>query len=84
MIRFASPIQRFDPFPPLGLNPIVLEAAEIEALRLVDLEKCTFNEAGKRMNVSRNTVWRLAESARRKLATAILEGRPIIIQRIQP
>jgi len=81
-IRFASPIQRLDPFPPTGLTPVVLEAAEVEALRLVDLEKCTFDEAGKRMNVSRNTVWRLSKSARRKLITAILEGRPIIIRGI--
>jgi len=32
------------------------------------------------MQVSRNTVWRLAEKAREKLARAIIEGREIRIQ----
>ena len=47
--------------------------------RLIDLEKCSFEEAGRRMNVSRSTVWRLVESGRRKLITAIVEGKPILI-----
>ncbi|MEM2536678.1 MAG: DUF134 domain-containing protein [Candidatus Bathyarchaeia archaeon] len=42
---------------------IFLEPAEIEALKLVELEKLTFEEAAARMKVSRNTVWRLAERA---------------------
>jgi len=79
-IGFVPPIRRFEPFPPSGFPPVMLEAAEIEALRLVDLEKHSFDEAGRRMNVSRNTVWRLAENARRKLISAIIEGRPIVLQ----
>jgi predicted DNA-binding protein (UPF0251 family) len=31
------------------------------------------------MGVSRNTVWRFIESAREKIAKAIIEGREIII-----
>jgi len=85
-IGATLPIQGFNPFPfpPVPPEPIVLEAAEVEALRLVDLEKCSFNEAGQKMNVSRNTVWRLAESARRKIITAIVEGRPIVIRKAEP
>mgnify|MGYP002332197988 CR=1 FL=1 len=79
-IRFTLPTRRFDPSPPSRLPPVLLEAAEIEALRLVDLEKYSLEEAGKRMNVSRNTVWRLAGNARRKIISAIIEGRPIVIQ----
>ncbi|RLG89318.1 hypothetical protein DRO34_07325 [Candidatus Bathyarchaeota archaeon] len=79
-IGFIPPIRRFDPFPPSGFPPVILEAAEIEALRLVDLEGLSFEEAGTRMNVSRNTVWRLAGNARRKIMCAIMEGRPIIIR----
>ena len=81
-IRFIPPQRRFEPFPPppFSLQPIILEAAEIEALRLVDLEKYSFEEAGKTMNVSRNTVWRLVENARKKIISAIIDGRPIIIQ----
>jgi predicted DNA-binding protein (UPF0251 family) len=67
--------------PKKSLKLIYLEPAEVEALRLIDLEKLCFEEAGARMGVSRNTVWRLAESAREKLAKAIFEGRTIIIQK---
>ena len=84
-IGVTPPIQGFNPFPfpQIPPEPVVLEAAEVEALRLVDLEKCSFSEAGQRMNVSRNTVWRLAESARRKIIMAILEGRPILIRKAE-
>lgn len=78
-IGIIPSVRGFNPFPPTLEEPVVLEAAEMEALRLVDLEKCSFEEAGRRMNVSRNTVWRLAESARRKIITAIIYGKPIII-----
>lgn len=80
IINTIPPIQGFNPFPsPVLQEPIILEVAEVEALRLIDLEKFSFEEAGQKMNVSRNTVWRLVESARRKIITAIMQGRPIII-----
>ncbi|NIV45194.1 DUF134 domain-containing protein [Candidatus Bathyarchaeota archaeon] len=53
--------------------------AELEVLRLVDLEGLSQEEAGKKMGVSRGTVWRLAQSARKKTAQALTEGRPILI-----
>lgn len=56
--------------------------AEIEVLRLIDLEKLSFEEAGIRMNVSRNTVWCLVENAREKIIKALIDGRPIIIQKL--
>jgi len=73
--------ERLEPVPKRETEPIYLELAEIEALRLIDLEKLSFEEAGARMRVSRNTVWRLVESAREKLARAIIEGRGVAIQR---
>ena len=73
--------EKLEPTPKKSLEPINLESAEIEALRLIDLEKLSFEEAGERMMVSRNTVWRLVESAREKLIRAIFEGREIIIQK---
>lgn len=79
-IGFIPPIRRFEPLPPSGFPPVILEAAEIEALRLIDFEGLSFEEAGVRMNVSRNTVWRLATTARRKIMCAIIEGRPIVIR----
>ncbi|RKY54775.1 MAG: hypothetical protein DRP89_04570, partial [Candidatus Neomarinimicrobiota bacterium] len=51
----------------------------LEALRLIDLEGLSQEEAGQRMGVSRGTIWRLLKNARRKIAQAITEGRPIYI-----
>jgi predicted DNA-binding protein (UPF0251 family) len=53
--------------------------AELEAFRLVDMEGLSQEEAGQRMGVSRGTVWRLVQSARKKTAQALSEGRPIHI-----
>ena len=76
-------VERLEPLPRMMNEPLYLDVAEVEALRLVELEKLTCEEAGMRMNVSRNTVWRLVESGREKLVRAIIEGRPIIILREQ-
>jgi predicted DNA-binding protein (UPF0251 family) len=53
--------------------------AEMEAQRLVDLVGLSQGEAAKEMAVSRGTVWRLLQSARRKSAQSISEGRPLLI-----
>jgi predicted DNA-binding protein (UPF0251 family) len=53
----------------------------VEALRLVDLEGLSQEEAGEKMGVSRGTVWRLLQSARKKTAQALTEGRPLFIVR---
>jgi|YelNatPaOPRAMG01_1025707.scaffolds.fasta_scaffold00722_40 predicted DNA-binding protein (UPF0251 family) len=72
-------IESFKPFPSKNIEPVYLDLAEVEALKLIELEKLSCQEAGTRMNVSRNTVWRLVEGAREKLASAIVEGREIVI-----
>ena len=72
-------INMFTPIPQENPEPIHIEAAEIEAFRLVDLEGLSQEEAGKRMGVSRGTVWRLIQSARKKTAQALTEGRPLHI-----
>ncbi|MEM1588889.1 MAG: DUF134 domain-containing protein [Candidatus Bathyarchaeia archaeon] len=79
-ITVADLPEKFEPTPKKNIEPILLETAEIEALKLMELEKLTFEQAAVRMKVSRNTVWRLAERAREKLARAIIEGREILIQ----
>jgi predicted DNA-binding protein (UPF0251 family) len=60
-------------------SPITIEPAEIEALRLVDLEGLSQAQAGAKMGVSRGTIWRLLQSARRKVAQALTEGRALAI-----
>ncbi len=67
----------FNPEPDNGLEPIYLEPAEIEVMRLIDLEDLNQQEAGDRMGVSRGTVWRLVQRGRRKIMKAFVEGRRI-------
>jgi len=73
------PIRGFYPTPQISPEPIYLEPAELEALRLVDLEGLSQEEAGERMGISRGTVWRLLQSARKKMIQAVTEGRPLIV-----
>ncbi len=65
---------------PIGqTDPVYIDMAELESLRLVDLEGLYQEDAGQIMGVSRGTIWRLLVSARRKIVRAIFEGRPLII-----
>jgi len=75
----TPPIDGLIPNPSRNVAPIFIDMAELEALRLADLEGLSQEEAGKRMGISRGTVWRLLQSARRKTAQAITEGRPLRI-----
>jgi predicted DNA-binding protein (UPF0251 family) len=71
----------FSPTPEGNQEAVHIEPAELEALRLVDLEGLSQEEAGGRMGVSRGTVWRFIQSARKKTAQALTEGRRIQISR---
>ena len=53
---------------------------EFEALRLVDLEGLTQEEAADRMGVSQPSVNRLVASARKKIVSALVNGRAIRIE----
>lgn len=55
------------------LECIKLELDEFEAMRLCDMDLLDQTEAGERMGVSRGTIQRLLESARKKLIQAIVE-----------
>ena len=82
-INFTPPIKNFVPAIPKGTeinsNPIFLTIAELEVLRLVDLEGLMQEEAGTHMGVSRGTIWRLLQSARSKVAQMLTEGRELTI-----
>jgi len=64
---------------PGDAEPVVLYLDELEAFRLVYLEGLTQEEAAERMGVSRGSLWRLLDSARRKLALALSSRRPIVL-----
>ncbi len=67
------------PEPKAADVPIHLDLAEIEVLRLIDLEGMYQEQAGETMGFSRGTVWRLLQGAREKVVRAIFEGRPLVI-----
>jgi len=60
-------------------EPVVLYEDEVEAMRLAYLEGLDVKEASSRMGVSEATYWRLLDSARRKLAEAIVYRKPFKI-----
>lgn len=83
MIGFIPQVRHFYPAQPPVFQPkppIFMTYEEFEALRLVDYEGLTQEEAGQRMGVSRGgTVWRALTSARKKVAQMLVEGRELII-----
>jgi predicted DNA-binding protein (UPF0251 family) len=60
------------------LDRIELYRDELEALRLCDRDGLTQEEAGQFMGVSRGTIQRIVSTARKKLATALSEGKAIV------
>ncbi|HAK05325.1 MAG TPA: hypothetical protein DCM23_01305 [Firmicutes bacterium] len=55
-------------------TPITMLVDEFETVRLLDYEGLTQEEAAKVMNITRTTVTSIYESARKKLATALIES----------
>lgn len=66
--------------PASELEEIILELDEAEALRLADAEGLYQEEAAARMGVSRPTFGRIVASARKKVATALVEGHALRIE----
>jgi predicted DNA-binding protein (UPF0251 family) len=74
-------------FKPFGLQhetaasePVFLLFEEYEALRLVDFELKNHEQAAGIMMVSRPTLTRIYAEARRKIAEALINARPFIIE----
>ena len=59
--------------------PVFLYLDELEAIRLVDSEGMSQDQAGVSMNISRGSVWRLLQSGRKKLIEAIFNKNEIRI-----
>jgi len=72
-------------FKPFGIPRSVLETVtmsydEYESVRLLDYEGLMQEQAAERMNVSRPTLTRIYESARKAIAKAFVEGKMIMIE----
>ena len=71
-------------FKPYGISrgelcSVVLHFDEYEAVRLLDYEGLMQEEAAGRMNISRPTLTRIYENARKTIAQAFVEGKMILI-----
>lgn len=66
--------------PVRGLETINLTFDELEAIRLTDLEGLYQADAAEQMNVSRQTLGNIVNSAHKKIAEALIKGRAIKIE----
>jgi predicted DNA-binding protein (UPF0251 family)/predicted Fe-Mo cluster-binding NifX family protein len=82
IIDAELPKQQFRPYGASRTSPqeVVLSLDEAEALRLADVEGLYQQAAAKRMGISRTTFGRIIESARRKTADSILNGKKLKIE----
>lgn len=82
--RSVGGIPRVTLFKPAGvpareLEELPLAIDELEAIRLVDLEGLSHEQAASVMGVSRQTVGRVLERGRGKVAEALVGGKAILI-----
>ena len=72
----------FKPFgiPRRMLSSVSLLYDEYEAIRLLDYEGMNQDQAALQMNVSRPTLTRIYEKARKTIAQALVEGKMIMIE----
>lgn len=83
-LRCVAQLPNIDSFRPVGipvsaLQVVGLSLEELESIRLKDLEGLEQEECAQRMRISRPTFHRILESARRKLADALINGKAIQI-----
>jgi len=66
--------------PASALQEVCLSLEEFESIRLRDLKGLEQEECAQQMRISRPTFHRILESARKKLADALINGKAIHIQ----
>ncbi|MCW8796403.1 MAG: DUF134 domain-containing protein [Chlorobium sp.] len=60
------------------LEEVVVTVDELEAIRLADFEGLYQAEAAEKMQISRQTFGRILESAHKKIAVALVEGKSLV------
>jgi uncharacterized protein len=64
----------------VNLKEILINLDELEAMRLADYEGLYHEKAALKMSVSRPTFGRILGEARRKVTTALIEGKALRIE----
>lgn len=72
-------VKRFAPEGVDAAAPVVLLVEEYEVVRIIDFEKRTHGQCAEQMQISRTTVTELYEKARFKIADAIVNAKPLVI-----
>lgn len=82
MVTTPPMMEGFKPFgiPLTDIEPVILFYEEYEVIRLLDYLGMTQLEAAREINVSRPTLTRIYEKARRTIAEAFVEGKAIFIE----
>jgi predicted DNA-binding protein (UPF0251 family) len=62
------------------LEEVVLTLDEFEAIRLADFEGLYQEDSAKKMNISRQTFGRIIESAHKKIADVLINGKALKIE----
>lgn len=66
--------------PSVDLEEITLTLDEFEAIRLADYEQLYQEEAAAQMNISRQTFGRIIDTAHKKIADVLLNGKALKIE----
>ena len=66
--------------PLCSLEEVCLNFDEVEAMRLADFESMYQEEAAKQMNISRQTFGNIINSAHKKVADALINGKALQIK----
>jgi len=76
-VGFCPKYKEFRPTGSRGVKRVEISRAEIEALRLKNIENFEQKKAAKVMGVSQSTFQRVLTSAYKKVSTALVEGKII-------
>ena len=81
-VNFLPHVTYFKPagVPLTNLQEVRLSVEEAEAIRLKDIERLDQEKCAESMRVSRTTFSRILESARQKVADALINGKAIRIE----
>ncbi|MFH0773780.1 MAG: DUF134 domain-containing protein [bacterium] len=82
-LRFQPDVLYFKPqgIPMHQLEEIILLPDELEALKLYEVDCLDQTKSAKKMNISQPTFARILDSAQKKVAGAIVQGKAIRIEK---